>query len=98
MRPMPLLWRIASSTVGLVVDLRLREVVLLLVLMSWVHVGVRLRVLLAWCVVGVGSPSLLVVGGVLSRVVEGVNGLVVIRVVSRGRHGPGHVSLAVVWM
>lgn len=102
MRPVPLFWRITPSTVGLVMGLSLGvglwEVVLLLVLMRWVHVGVGLRVLLAWRVVGVGSPSLLVIGGVLSRIVEGVNSLVVIRVVSRGRHGPGHVRLAVVWM
>lgn len=102
MRPMPLLWRITASTVGLAMGLSLGMglgvVVLLLVLMRWVHVGVGLRVLLAWHVVGVGSPSLLVVGGLVSRIVEGVIGLVVIRVVSRRRHGPGHVCLAVVWM
>lgn len=102
MRPMPLLWRITPSTVGLVMGLSLgmglRVVVLLLVLMRWVHVWVGLRVLLAWRVVGVGSPSLLVVGGVLSRIVQGVDGLVVIRVVSRRRQGPDHVCLAVVWV
>lgn len=96
MRPVPLLRRVTSSAVGLVVDrslgVGLREVVLLLVLMTRVHVGVGLRVLLAWCVVRVGGPSLLAV------TVEAVDGLVVIRVVSRLRHGPGHVCLAVVWM
>lgn len=101
MRPMPLLWRIAPSTAGLVMGLslwmRVGVVVLLLVLMRWVHAGVGLRMLLAWDVVGVGSPSLLVVGCVVSRIVEGVNGWVVIRVVSRCRHG-SHVGLAVVWM
>lgn len=71
-------------------------VVLLLILMGWVNVGVGMRVLLAWHVVGVSSRSLLVVGGVVSRIVQGVNGLVLIRVVSRRR--PGHVCLAVVWM
>lgn len=98
----PLLWRITPSTAGLVIALslgmELGVVVLLLVLMRWVHVGVGLRVLLAWHVIGVGSPSLLVVGGVVSRTVERVNGLVLIRVVSRRWHGPGHVCLAVVWM
>lgn len=94
MRPMPLLRRKTSSAAGLVMDLSLWEVVLLLVLMSWEHIGV----LLAWRVVGVGRPSLLVVCGVLSRIVEGVNGLIVIWVVSRWRHGPAHVCLAVVWM
>lgn len=102
MRPMPFLWRITPSAAGLVVGLSLRVglgvVVLLLVLVRWVHVGVGLRVLLARHVVGVGSPSLLVVGGVVSSIVEGVSSLVVVRVVSRGRHGPGHVGLAVVWM
>lgn len=100
MRPMPLFWRVTPSTVSLIMGLclgmKLRVVVLLLVLVRWVHVGVGLRVLLAWHVVGVGSTSLLVVGGVVSRIVEGVYGLVVIRVVSRWR--PGHVCLAVVWM
>lgn len=102
---MPLLSRKTPSAVGLVMGLSLRMllgiVVLLLlvvVLMRWVHVGVGLRVLLARHVVGVGGPFLLVVGRVLSRTVEGVNGLVVVRVVSRGRHGPGHDGLAVVWM
>lgn len=102
MGPMPLLCRITPSAVSLVMGLslgmELGVVVLLLVLMRCVHVGVGLGVLLAWHVVGVGSPSLLVVCGVVRRIVEGVNGLVVIRVVSRGRHGPGHVGLAVVWM
>lgn len=102
MRPMPLLCRVTPSAVGLVMGLslgmELRVVVLLLVLMRWVHVGVGLGVLLAWHVVGVGSPSLLLIGGVASRIVEGVNGLVVIWVVSRRRHGSGHVCLAVVWM
>lgn len=79
--------------------MRLGVVVLLLVLVGWVHVRVGLRVLLpGHVVVGVGSPSLLVVGGVVHRVVEGAHGLVVVRVVSRRRHGPGHVGLAIVWM
>lgn len=95
---MPLLRRIISSTVDLVMSLSLGMelwvVVLLLVLMRWVHIGVGLRVLLPCHVVGVGSPSLLVVGGVVSSIMERVNGLVVISVVSRWRHGPGHVCLA----
>lgn len=86
LRAMPLLWRIIPSTVGLVMGLslgmELGVVVMLLVLVRWVHVGVGLRVLLAWHVVGVSSPSLLVVSRVMSRIVEGVNGLVVIRVLS----------------
>lgn len=101
MRPMPVLWRITSSAVGLVMGLSLGMglgvIVLLLVLRRWIHV-VGLRVLLARHVVGISRASLLVVGGVVSRIVEGVGGLVVIRVVSRLRHGSGHVCLAVVWM
>lgn len=54
--------------------------------------------LLAWHVVGVGSPSLLVVVRVGTRIVEGVNALIVIWVVSRWRYGPVHVCLVVVWM
>lgn len=73
-------------------------VVLLLVLRRWVDVGVGLRVLLPCHVVGVGSPSLLVVGRVMSNIMEGVNGLVVISMVSRWRHGPGNVCLAQVYM
>lgn len=102
MRPMPLLWRITPSAVGLVMGLslgmELGVVVLLLILMGLVHVGVGLRMLLACHVVRVGIPSLLVVGRVVCRVGERVNGLAVIRVVSRRQHGPGHVCLAVVWM
>lgn len=101
MRPMPLLWRITSSNVGLIMGLSLGVelwvVVLLLVLMRWVHVGVGLGVLLTCHVVGVSSPSLLVVGGVVSSIMKGVNGLVVKSVVSRWRHGP-HVCLAQVLM
>lgn len=101
MGPMPLLWRITAPTVGLVMGLslvmQLGVVVLLLVLMRWVHVGVSLRVL-AWHVVGVGSPTLLLVGGMVSRIVERVDGLIVISVVCRRRQGSGHVCLAEVWM
>lgn len=98
---MPLLCRVTPPAVHLVMSLSLGVglcvVVLLLVLMLRVHVRVGLGVLLACCVVGVGSPSLLVVGGVLRGVVEGVN-LAVIGVVSRRRHGPADVRLAVVGM
>lgn len=68
-----------------------------LVLMRWVNVRVSLRVL-SWHVVRVASPSLLVVGGVMSRIVEGVDGLVLISLKSRRRHGPGYVCLAEVGM
>ena len=85
MRPIPLLGRIAPSTVSVIMCLCLwmgvGVVLLLLVLMRWAH-GMGLRVLLTLHVVGIGSPSLLVVGNVVRRIVEGVNGLIVIRVVS----------------
>lgn len=70
-------------------------VLLLLVLMSWVHVGVCLGVLLTCHVVGVSQPSVLVVGGVVSSTtMERVRGLVVISVMGRSRYGSGHVCLA----
>lgn len=97
MSRMPLFWRITSSTVSLVVTLSLGMelwvVVLLLILMRWVHVEVGLRVLLTSHVVGISSPSLLLVCGVVNSITEGANGLVVVSVVSRWRHGPIHVCL-----
>lgn len=102
MRPMPVLWRITASTVALVMALRLVMgmgiIVLLLERRRWAHVGVGLRGLLTGHVIRIDSSSLLVVVGVCGRIVEGVDGLIVIRGVDSLKHGPGHVCLAVLWM
>lgn len=101
-RLMPLLGGVAPSSVGLVVGLslgvELGVVVLLLVLVRGVHVGVGLRVLLAWAMVGVGGGSLLLVARVGGRIVEGVDGLVVVRMVGGWRRGASHAGLTVVWV
>lgn len=100
MRPVPVLRRVNSLTIGLVMSLslvmRLRVVSLLLVLLGRVHVAVGLRVLLTCHVIRVRRPSLHVVGGLGSRIVEGIDNLAIIRVVSRWVSRPAHVCLVVV--
>lgn len=102
MRPVPVLWRVDPLTIGLVMSLslvmRLRVVSLLLVLLGRVHTAVSLRVLLTCHVVRVRRPSLQVVGGLGGRIVEGIDSLAVIRVVSRWVNRSAHVCLVVVWM